>query len=73
MKNYMTVEGKVLKATMRTAAISELGEECAVFVEKHSVASRCFRCEGNIFNKLDNTNEVACSYCHTIYQLTSDM
>ena len=72
MKNYQAIQGDVLKATMRTAAIDELGEECVVFTEKHSVASRCFRCMGNIFRRL-NDNEVSCDYCHTVYSLTTDM
>jgi Zn finger protein HypA/HybF involved in hydrogenase expression len=68
MKKYIAIEANVLRGTMKTAAIADLKEECVVFVEQKSVATRCFRCLGNIFRTLDKPDTVACDYCHAEYQ-----
>lgn len=68
MKNYKPIDAKVFRATTNTADLSDLGNQCAVFVGKHAVAKHCFRCLGSIFRELPNTSNVSCEYCRVIYE-----
>ena len=69
MKIPKQIQVDTLRATLQTAAISELKEKCIVFVEKRTIEAHCFRCLGTVFCELDKSNSVACQYCHSIYQI----
>jgi hypothetical protein len=73
MRNYQPVDATIFRATLQTANESDLGNEVAVFLNGHSVATHCFRCLGSIFRALPETTDVACSYCRAIYQTQDEV
>ena len=73
MKNYQPAMATVFRATLQTANESDLGKEVFVFLDRHSVATHCFRCLGNIFRSLPETTDVACSYCRAVYNTQNEV